>query len=73
MPKLQYFEYAVLYHYKPVRDNAQNDITPDSEVIVEPTKILAVDEQTVGKLAARAIPDKYDKELNQCQVIVHPF
>jgi hypothetical protein len=75
MPKLAYFEYVVLYHYKPVRDNAQNDITPDSKVIVEPTQVLALDATTVGKIAARKIPEEYEAkgELNQCEVIVRPF
>ena len=75
MPKLTYYEYIVLYHFKPVRDNAQNDITPDSKVIVPSTQVLALDDKTVGKIAARKIPAVYEEkgELNQCEVLVRPF
>lgn len=75
MPKLSYFEYVVLYHFKTEKDNAGNDITKNSIVIVEPKTILALDATTVGKIAARAIPEEYEKknELNQCEVIVRPF
>jgi hypothetical protein len=75
MPKLSYFEYVVLYHFKTKKDNAGNDITEDSKVIVEPTTVMALDATTVGKMAARRIPEEYEKnnELNQCEVIVRPF
>lgn len=75
MPKMGYFEYVVLYHYKTEKDNAGNDITKDSKVIVEPQTVMAIDAPTVGKIAARKIPAEYEEknELNQCEVIVRPF
>ena len=73
MPKLQLFEYAVLFHHKPEKDQAGNDITKNSELIVKPTIMLAPDQQTAAKKAARAIDDKYEDQLDQCDVRVRPF
>ena len=83
MPKLQLFEYSVVYHFKPVRDNAQNDITPDSIIILPPERIMAPDDKTVGKKVARLIPATFktkdgkeldlENQMEQCEVIIHPF
>lgn len=73
MAKLQLFDYVVLYHHKQIRDNAQNDITPDSVVVVPAAQMMAVSQDTVSKKAARLIPEKYENELNQCEIIVRPF
>jgi hypothetical protein len=73
MPKLQLFDYVVLYHYKVEKDNAGNDITKDSEVIVKADQMLANSADTVSKKAARLIPDQFENELNQCEIIVRPF
>lgn len=73
MPKLQLFDYAVLYHHKIEKDNAGNDITKDSEVIVPSGQMLSNSMETVAKKVARMIPDKYENELNQCDIIVRPF
>lgn len=73
MPKLSYFEYAVVFHHKPEKDNAGNDITKDSEVLIPPTMILGVNAESVAKLAARKIPDDKEKELERCDVMVRPF
>lgn len=73
MPKLQLFDYTVLYHHKVEKDNAGNDITKDSEIVVPAAQMLANSADTVSKKAARLIPDKFENELNQCEIIVRPF
>jgi hypothetical protein len=73
MPKLQLFDYTVLYHFKQEKDNAGNDITKDSLVIVPAAQMLANSADTVSKKAARMIDTKYEDELNQCEIIVRPF
>lgn len=73
MAKLQLFDYIVLYHYKTEKDNAGNDITKDSLVVVPAGQMLANSADTVSKKAARMIPEKYENELNQCEIIVRPF
>jgi hypothetical protein len=73
MPRLQLFDYTVLYHFKHEKDNAGNDITKDSLVIVPSNQMLAPNAETVGKKVARLIDNKYENELNQCEIIVRPF
>ena len=73
MPKLQLFDYVVLYNYKIQKDNAGNDITPDSEVIVPAGQLLGRSQDAVAKKVTRMIPDKYEDELHLCEVIIRPF
>jgi hypothetical protein len=73
MPKLQLFDYTVLYHFKSEKDNAGNDVTKDSLVVISSAQMLAPNSETVSKKAARLIPEKYENELNQCEIIVRPF
>lgn len=73
MAKLQLFDYVVLYHYKTEKDNAGNDITKDSFVVVPAAQMLANSADTVSKKAARLIPVAHENELNLCEIIVRPF
>ncbi len=73
MAKLQLFDYVVLYHYKTEKDNAGNDVTKDSEVVVAATQMMAPNADAVSKRAARQIPEKYENELHLCEIIVRPF
>ncbi len=73
MAKGQLFEYAVLFHPKPTKDPAGNDTTPKSEVIVEPTRILAENEKEVSIKASRAIPEKFDDKMELVEILVRPF
>jgi hypothetical protein len=73
MARGKLWEYAVLYHPKQKKDNAGNDITPASEIIVEPTRMLASQEKEVAIKASRAVPVKYDDMLDDIEIIVHPF
>lgn len=73
MPKLQLFDYVVLHHHKQEKDNAGNDITKDSEIIVPAKQMLANSADTVSKKAARMIDVKYENVLNECEIIVRPF
>ena len=57
MPRLQLFDYTVLYHHKNEKDNAGNDITQemrllkDSIVIVPSAQMMAPNAETVSKKA----------------------
>lgn len=73
MARGRLFEYAVLYHPKQKKDNAGNDITPKSEMIVEPTRVLAENEKEVGIKASRAVPATYDEKLDDVEILVRPF
>jgi hypothetical protein len=71
-PKL--FEYAILFHPKPRKIGNDGDTQTDpSEILVEPKRIVAKDEATVGILAAREIPEAYLDKLDSVEVIVRPF
>ena len=73
MAKGKLFEYAVLYHPKPIKDAAQNDVTPASTIIVSATVALFKDEKEAGIKASRSIPPEYDDKLEYCEVLVRPF
>jgi len=73
MAKGQLFEYAVLHHPRPTKEQHDRGETPKSEIVIEPTTILASSQEQAGTLAARAIPDKYIDKLDDLQVVVRPF
>ncbi len=67
------FEYAVIFRPKAQKDNSGNDTTPNPEIIVPVTAVLAEDEAQVRLRAARAVSTDYDNKLDQIQVVVRPF
>jgi hypothetical protein len=73
MARKSLFEYAVLHNPKPTRDAMGNDTTPDTEVITSITEILATSEKEVTMLAARGIPEKFLKKLDDIEIIVRPL
>lgn len=73
--KQRLFQYAVLWHPK---EQNKNDLTAGapqekSKIVVEPTIVLAGDEKSVGMLAAKKIPDDYNDQLDQIEILVRPF
>ena len=74
MAKGKLFEYAVLYHPKE-KKNAAGEVVEEkkSEIVVNPTTVLASSEQEVDMLAARSIPDGLTDKLECVEVLVRPF
>lgn len=74
MAKGKLFEYAVLYHPK-VKKNAAGEVVEEkkSEVVVQPTSILAGSPEEVGMMAARAIPQELTDKLDCVEIVVRPF
>jgi hypothetical protein len=73
MAKLQLFQYAVILHKKrqsTATEAAKTNEIEGSELIIEPTWIMAKDNQSVAFLATRKIDEKYvsDPELIEIQV-----
>ena len=66
------FEYAVLFHPEP-RKVGEEWVTDPSELIVEPTRVVARDDKAVAITASRAIPEKFLDKLDKVEVIVRPF
>lgn len=67
------FEYVVLFHPKVTKDQCGNETQGPDEIIVEPERVLADNEQLVQMLAARKIPDRYADKLDQVEILVRPF
>lgn len=65
------FEYTVILHALPSKDNAGNDTTPDSAIIIGPDTVVAVEEAHVIKIASRKIDTKIsDSDLGRVQIKV---
>jgi len=73
MAKGKLFEYAVLYHPKPTKEQNDRGETPKSEVLIKPTSTLATGPEQVSVLAARAIPATHVDKLEDIEIIVRPF
>ncbi len=67
------FEYAVLYHPKPTKEqrDAGDDIT--SVIVVAPRVVLAKDEKVAALLVARSIPEEYVDKLEKVEIVIRPF
>jgi len=73
MAKGKLFEYAVLYHPKPTKEQAERNETPKSEILIEPKRVLALNDSQVATLAARSIPEDYIDKLDDVEIVVRPF
>lgn len=73
MAKGKLFEYAILFHPKPTKEQNDRGETPKSEIVSEPKTVLALDPQQVGILAARSLPEQYVDKLDDVEIVVRPF
>jgi hypothetical protein len=73
LAKGKLFEYAVLYHPKPTKEQNDRGETPKSEVLIQPTSALALSPEQVSVLASRAIPDTHVDKLDDIEIVVRPF
>jgi len=73
MAKGKLFEYAVLYHPKPTKDQNERGETPKSILVTSPTTILAGSEQEVSIKAAQSIGADYVEKLDDVEIVVRPF
>jgi len=73
MARGKLFEYAVLYHPKPTKEQNDRGETPKSEVLIVPTSVLAASPDQVSVLASRAIPESHVDKLEDVEIVVRPF
>lgn len=73
MTKDTLFEYAIVFHGKPTKEEADRNARIRSKLLAGPKAILARDEEEVRVLAAREIPEEYMDRLDQVEVLVVPF
>ncbi len=67
------YEYAVIYHPKQTKEQADRSESPKSVLVTAPATILAGSEQEVQILAARGIPADHLDHLEDIQIAVRPF
>jgi len=67
------YEFAVLYHPKQTKDQAERNEWPKSTQVVPLTTILAGSEAEVSILAGRAIPEEHLAHLDDVQILVRSF
>ena len=63
------FQYLVIWDPTETQQ-AEGDV---SKIIVQPAIVLAKTEEVALLHAARAIPDEYIDQLDQCRVAIRPF
>ena len=67
MENSRLFQYAILWH--PTKEQKDKK----SALIVEPTTILAKNEQVAQMMAVKAIPDEFTDQLEQVDIAIRPF
>lgn len=70
---MKLFEYAILYHPKPTKEQRDNGIDAPSELVADVVRVLAKDVNEVQIRAARSIPEKYLDKLSQVEIAIRPF
>src|SRR5947207_1238077 len=73
MPKGKLFEFAVLYHPKPTKDQNDRGESPKSIIIVDLTSIVTVDEKQITITASRSIPQDHAGHLDDIEILVLPL
>lgn len=64
------FQYAVLWN--PTQDQEKDG--QKTKIIVPPSEwIMAKDEKAVGFLATKKVPDEFNEQADQIQIIIRPF
>ena len=67
--KTRIFEFAILLH--PTEDEEKAGAV--TQMLVEPTTVLAADVDAANILAARKIPDAHLERLDRIEIAVRPF
>lgn len=70
MKKQSLFQYAIIWHptEKEVKDSGLK-----AKLIVEPSTILAIDQDTAKISASMSIPNEYKGQLDQVEILMRPF
>lgn len=70
MAKSKMFQYAVLWH---PTEKQEKDEGLKSKIVVEPSNILAIDQNSAAMSAAMKIPVEYKDQLDQIEIALRPF
>jgi hypothetical protein len=69
--KKKLFQYAILFH-EIVREPGKADVV-NTQLIVKPDTILAINEEVAKVAAVGKIPDGYQDKLEYVEILVGPF
>jgi len=69
MERVKLFQYAAIFHPS---ENEMED-GEKAKVIIEPSTVLAKDEQVAVLLIARQLPEAYVEKLDQIEIAIRPF
>lgn len=67
--KQKLYQTTVLWH----PTSAQSKDGQKSKIVCEPKVLLGTDEKSVGMQTIKSIPNEYDTQLEQIEVVVCPF
>ena len=67
---LKLYEFAVILQAKKNRDGKT---TEQGKIVVDPTVVLAEDDEKAQLLAGRAIPESHMNDLDRLTLVVRPF
>lgn len=71
--KKHFFEYVILRHQTPNKEDADKGQRVVTTVIKEPTHLLAANEQEATMIVAREIPQEFLERLDEIEVVIRPF
>ena len=70
---MKLFQYAILHHPLPTKEQTERGETPRSAVVKDITNVVARDEKEVLMIAAREIPAEYLDKLDRVEIALRPF
>lgn len=70
---MKLFQYAILHHPLPTKEQTERGETPRSIVVKDITNTVARDEKEVLMIAAREIPEQYLDKLDRVEIALRPF
>lgn len=69
----QLFEYAILHHKTPTKEEADKGQRVISTLVAGPKTLLATNESEATMVIAREIPEEYLGRLDEIEVKIRPF
>jgi hypothetical protein len=69
MTNLKLYQFAILWH----PNKEQKEKEAKTKLVVEPTTILASNDQVAQMMAVKQIPEEYSDQLDQIDIAIRPF
>ena len=71
---MKLYEYAILYHPRPVKTKEGEEEKPQrSTLLSDVQRVLANNEKEAAMIAARAIPESHIDKLDRVEIALRPF